>query len=186
MNKNLHFLEKTSEFIGKSVSYLLLLMMLIAVMVVIARYLFQTGSIAMQDSITYLHATVVILAMGYGLQTNAHVRVDVFYQNMNEKQKAGVNLFGGLFFLLPFCIFTFFVSLPYVQRSWSMAEKSAEAGGIPAVFLLKSLLLALVAVLLLQCVIELIKNSLVILEAIKKEKIFLATNKNKPNQGEEL
>lgn len=186
MNKNLYFLEKISEHIGKSVSYLLLLMMLITVAVVIARYLFQTGSIAMQDAITYLHATVIMLAMGYGLQTNAHVRVDIFYQKMNEKQKAFVNLFGGFFFLLPFCVFTLLVSFPYVQRSWAMAEKSAEAGGIPAVFLLKSLLIALVGVLLLQFVIEIIKNTLVIFEEVTKEKKSPSLNKNIKAQGEGL
>jgi len=161
-------------------------MTFISVGVVIARYLFQTGSIAMQDSITYLHATVVILAIGYGLQTNAHVRVDIFYQLMNEKQKAAINLFGTLFFLLPFCIFTFWVSFPYVQRSWSMGEKSAEAGGLPGVFLLKTLLLALVFVLVLQVVIEIIKNILTILEPSPSSVHSSSVKKKIKIQGEGL
>lgn len=186
MKNYLNFLEKISENIGKSVSYLLLLMVFITVGVVVARYLFQTGSVVMQDSITYLHASVVILAMGYSLQTNSHVRVDIFYQKMNEKQKAIVNLLGSFFFLLPFSIFTLWVSFPYVRRSWAMGEKSAEAGGIPAVFLLKSLLLALVFVLVLQAIIEISKNTLVLLNKEKNTNTSPSSHKSKKIQGEGL
>jgi TRAP-type mannitol/chloroaromatic compound transport system permease small subunit len=112
MKNLLKQLEKISESIGKTVSYLMLVMTLITVFVVIARYLFNFGSIAMQDSIIYLHATIVVLAMGYSLQTDAHVRVDVFYQKMKKKQKAAINIFGTLFFLLPFCVLTFWVCFP--------------------------------------------------------------------------
>jgi len=156
-------LEKTSALIGRSVSYLLLLMALITVAIVVMRYLFNQGSIAMQESVTYLHVAVFVLGMGYTLQENAHVRVDIFYQKMSERTQALVNIFGSIFLLIPFCLFTLWVSFPYVQRSWSMAEKSADAGGIPAVFLLKSFLIVLVAVLLFQAVIEISKNVLFIL-----------------------
>jgi TRAP-type mannitol/chloroaromatic compound transport system permease small subunit len=186
MRNLLKQLEIISESIGKTVSYLLLIMTLITVIVVIARYLFNFGSIAMQDAIVYLHATVVILAMGYSLQTNAHVRVDIFYQKLNEKQKAIIEIFGTLFFLLPFCVFTFLVSLPYVQRSWAMGEKSAEAGGIPAVFLLKTLLIALVIVLVFQAVIELIRNGLVLFKRNYPKEENSVKNNSIKIQGEGL
>jgi TRAP-type mannitol/chloroaromatic compound transport system permease small subunit len=156
-------LEKISAMVGRSVSYLMLLMTVVSVTIVIVRYLFQSGSIAMQDSITYLHATVFIFSMGYCLQQNAHVRVDIFYEKMSFKKKALVDLFGTLFLLLPFSFFTLWVSFPYVQRSWEMGEKSAEAGGLPAIFLLKSLLLVFVFVLIFQAIIEIIKNALILL-----------------------
>ena len=136
-------------------------MTVITVTVVVIRYVFGSGSIALQESITYLHAALFILAAGYTFQKNAHVRVDIFYQNLTERGQALVNIFGTILLLIPFCIFTFWVSLPYVQRSWEIGEKSADAGGIPAVFLIKSLIIALVMVLLFQAVIELIRNILI-------------------------
>ena len=164
MKQLLSHLEKTSSAIGKTISYLLLLMTLVSVTVVIIRYLFDSGSIAMQDSITYLHASIFVFSMGYCLQKGGHVRVDIFYQKMSSKQKAVVDLFGTCFLLIPFSIFTLWVSFPYVQRSWEMGEKSAEAGGLPAIFLLKTLLLVFVFVLVLQAIIEILRNTLILLD----------------------
>lgn len=159
--------EIISNYIGRTVSYLLLAMTLIAVGVVIIRYLFQSGSIALQESITYFHAAVFILAAGYTLQNNGHVRVDIIYHRLSQKKQALVNLFGTCFFLLPFCGFTLWAALPYVQLSWKIGEKSADAGGLAAVFLLKSLIIALVVVLVFQALIELLRNVLVLKGEIK-------------------
>ena len=164
MKKILNNLEKVSSVIGTTISYLLLLMTLVSVTVVIIRYLFDSGSIAMQDSITYLHASLFIFSMGYCLQKDGHVRVDIFYQKMTIKKKAIVDLLGTCFLLIPFSIFTLWASFPYVQRSWEMGEKSAEAGGLPAIFLLKTLLLIFVFVLTLQAIIEILKNTLILLD----------------------
>ncbi len=160
-------LQKISEQLGKSVSYLLLIMTLVSFTIVVIRYVFSTGSIALQESITYFHATVFILMAAFTLQKNGHVRVDIFYQNMNQKQKAWVDIFGSVFLLIPFCIFSFWISLPYVQRSWAIAEKSADAGGIPAVFLLKSLILVLAIILLVQAATEILKNILMLQNRFK-------------------
>jgi TRAP-type mannitol/chloroaromatic compound transport system permease small subunit len=162
-------LENVSSIVGNSISFLLLALMLVSVVVVVIRYLFQSGSIALQESTVYLHAAVFTLAAGYSLQKNAHVRVDIFYQKMTHVQKAWINLFGTAFLLLPFCIFTFWVSFPYVQRSWEIGERSADAGGIPAVFLLKSLIIGLVLVLVFQALVETLRNVLIISGQVEVE-----------------
>lgn len=162
MEKLLPKLESISLLIGRSISYLLLLLVFVTVSVVIIRYVFESGSIVLQESITYVHASLLILAMGYCFQEGAHVRVDIFYQNMSMKKQAIVDLAGTVLLLLPFSLFTFWISLPYVERSWGLMERSADAGGIPAVFLLKSLLLALAFVLIFQVVIEVMRNIIIL------------------------
>lgn len=177
MKNTLNILERISLGVGKSVSYILLLLMLTTVTVVVIRYLFQSGSIALQELTVYLHASIFTLAAGYGLQTNSHVRVDIFFQKMSEVQQAWVNIFGTLFLLFPFCVFSFWISWPYVIRSWEIGERSADAGGLPAVFLLKTLILLFVVVLLFQAVIELLRNILLVLH--KAEHLNRASNQGK-------
>ena len=177
MKNILKKLETVSLLLGKSVSYILLMLMITTVSVVIIRYLFQSGSIALQELTVYLHASIFTLAAGYGLQTNAHVRVDIFYQKMNEIQQAYVNIIGTVVLLLPFSIFCFWSAWPYVLRSWEIGEKSADAGGIPAVFLLKTLILLMVVTLLFQAGVELLRNIMLVLH--KAEHLNAKSNQGK-------
>ena len=143
-------LDELAEFTGRIVAWGTLLMVLITFAVVLLRYLFDTGWIAMQESVTYLHATVFMLGAAYTLKHGGHVRVDIFYQRLGMRGKAWVNLLGTLFLLLPMMIFVFWVSWDYVVESWKVLEGSREAGGLPGVFLLKTLILLLPLTLLLQ------------------------------------
>jgi len=126
------------------------LMVLITFAVVLLRYLFDTGWIAMQESVSYLHALVFMLGAAYTLKQGGHVRVDILYQKMGIRAKAWVNLFGTLFLLFPVALFILFTSWEYVVESWKVLEGSREAGGLPGVFLLKTLILLLPLTLLLQ------------------------------------
>lgn len=186
MDNLIQRLNKISQFISNTVSWLLLAMMLITVTVVILRYVFNIGSIALQESVTYLHGTVFIFAAAYALQSNQHVRVDIFYQNFSAQKKALVNAFGSVFLLMPLCILTTWVSFPYVQRSWSIAEKSNDAGGIPAVFLIKSLILAFAITLFLQALLELTKNILFLLGKIEDPNLHTASEENSLTSGEKV
>ncbi len=139
-----------NEYIGRVVSWLTLVMVLVTFAVVIFRYLFNTGWIAMQESITYMHAVVFMLGAAYTLKHDGHVRVDIFYREKSERFRIWVDLLGSLFLLLPVCIFITWISWEYVAASWSVMESSQEAGGIPAVFLLKSIILLMSGLLTLQ------------------------------------
>ena len=134
-------IDRFTERLGSGLSWLGLAMMLVTVLVVFLRYGFDIGWIAMQETVLYLHAAIFMLGMAYTLKHGGHVRVDVFYRNFSKRGQAWVNLFGFLFLLLPICLFIGFVSFDYVQVSWSLRETSAEAGGLPWVYLLKSLIL---------------------------------------------
>jgi TRAP-type mannitol/chloroaromatic compound transport system permease small subunit len=115
--------------------------------------------IAFQEAVTYLHATVFMLALGWTFKRNGHVRVDVFYRNFSVRTKAWINSLGILVFLLPFCVFLFFTSLDFVGLSWSISETSNESGGLPIVYLFKSLIPLMCVLLGLQALAELVRNA---------------------------
>ena len=156
-------IDRFTEFTGLALRWLGLPMMLITVAVVVLRYGFNMGWIAMQESVLYLHTTVFMLSMAYTLKHDGHVRVDVFYRQFSPRRKAWVDLFGTLFLLMPVCIFIGWVSFDYVVSSWKLYEGSAEAGGLPGVFLLKTLILLMSGTLILQGAAEALRNLLVIL-----------------------
>lgn len=144
------FLAKPVAVIGRAVSWLTLVMVLVTFAVVLLRYGFNLGWIWLQEVVTYLHAAVFMLAAAWAFQADAHVRVDVFYRDRTERHRAWVNLIGTLLLLAPFCVFLLWSGWDYVMRSWQVMEGSREAGGLPLVYLLKSLILLLPALLLAQ------------------------------------
>ena len=137
-------------WIGRSVSWLTLLMVLLTFGIVLLRYGMNQGWIWVQESVTYLHALVFMSAVAWTFQTDEHVRVDIFYRDRSERYKAWVNLLGTMIFLLPFCIFLVVIGWDYVAASWATKEGSREAGGLPLVYLLKSLILVMPALMLVQ------------------------------------
>ena len=143
-------LEQFIDWIGRSVSWLVLAMVLVTFLVVVLRYMFDMGWIALQESISYFHSFVFLLGAAYTLQHNAHVRVDIFYDRLGDVGKAWVDLIGHVFILLPVMIFILWVSWPYVADAWRVNESSREAGGLPGVYLLKSLILLMAGLLILQ------------------------------------
>jgi TRAP-type mannitol/chloroaromatic compound transport system permease small subunit len=143
-------IDRLNEWIGHAVAWLTLVMVAVTFGVVVLRYGFDIGSIAVQESVTYFHAMVFLLGAAYTLRRDEHVRVDIFYQRLSERRKALVDVAGTLLFLIPVCVFIFWISLEYVVNAWSIREGSREAGGLPAVYLLKSLIPLTAALLTLQ------------------------------------
>ncbi|MCG8426395.1 MAG: TRAP transporter small permease subunit [Chromatiales bacterium] len=146
----IRLIHSLNESIGRSISWLTLFMVLITFIVVVLRYLFNIGWIAMQESIIYMHALVFMLGASYTLKHEGHVRVDILYRDNTPRFKAWVDMLGTLFLLLPVCLFIFWISWEYVAASWSVLETSQEAGGIPAVFLLKTVIMVMAGLLTLQ------------------------------------
>ena len=134
------FIEAVSEWTGRLTSWLLLLLVLVISYDVAMRYLFQSGSVALQELEWHLFALIFLLAGAYTLKHDEHVRVDVFYRSrwMNDRQRAWADLLGGLFFLLPFCLLLINGSIPFVSNSFGMLEGSPDPGGLPYRFLLKA------------------------------------------------
>lgn len=151
-------LDTFSEWLGRGLSWLVLAMMLIQFLIVVLRYAMSISSIPMQESVMYLHATVFMLAAGYTLHQDGHVRVDIFYRLRSARGKALTNLLGTLFLLLPVMVFILWFSWGYVDKSWRIFERSSDTGGIPGVFLLKSLILVFAALMIMQGVVEITRS----------------------------
>lgn len=151
-----------NEALGRTVAWLTLAMVVLTFLIVVLRYGLDMGSIAVQEAVTYMHATVFMAGAAYTLHHRAHVRVDIFYRNLSERGKAWVNLLGCLIFLFPVCAFILWSSWDYVLGSWRLLEGSREAGGLPLVFLLKSLIPVLGLTLISEGVAMVIDNLLVL------------------------
>lgn len=139
------------------VRWLALLMVLIQFFIVLGRYVFGVNSIAAQESVLYLHATVFMLGAGYTLLVDKHVRVDVFYAKVSAASKRRIDIFGHVFLLLPSMAALLYWSWPSVRNAWKILEGPLSVGGIEAVFLLKSLIPAFCVLVMLQSVSLLIR-----------------------------
>lgn len=133
-------LDRLATGAGRLLGWFTLAMVVLQSAVVLLRYAFNGGSVALQDSVVYLHGAAFMLGLAYALQTDAHVRVDVFYRRMGERARAWVDAVGTLVLLLPLCAFIAAGSWQFAAASWAVHESSSSAGGLPGVFLLKSLI----------------------------------------------
>jgi TRAP-type mannitol/chloroaromatic compound transport system permease small subunit len=157
--------ERLGGMLGRAVRWLALGMVVVTFAVVILRYFFNSGSIALQESIQWMHAGVFLLGAAWTLQQDGHVRVDVFYRTMTPRQQAHVNLWGSLLLLAPVALLILLTSTPYVWESWKVLEGSRETGGLPGVFLLKTFIPLTAFLLLLQAFAEALRNALVLRES---------------------
>ena len=143
-------IERVSEATGRGVAWLALLMVLVQFVVVVMRYVFGLSVLVMQESIWYMHSIIFLVAAGYTLLHNAHVRVDVLYGSVDAKRKALIDLGGVLIILLPTCAATVWLSWDYVLNAWKVREGSVEVSGIQAVYLLKTCIWLFAGTLALQ------------------------------------
>lgn len=158
-------LQRFTNFTGRLISWVTLGMMFITFLVVVMRYVFNSANIVLQESVMYMHAALFLIGAAYTLQQDGHVRVDVFYRNYSKVQKAWVNLLGALFLLTPCLILIIYMSWDYVAASWAIQEKSVEGGGLAFVYLLKSLIILMPALLFIQGIAESLKNLITILDS---------------------
>ncbi|MEM6830084.1 MAG: TRAP transporter small permease subunit, partial [Bacteroidota bacterium] len=148
--------------IGNAVSWLSLALIVIIVVDVFLRYVFNVTSAVSFEMEWHLFGTLFLLGAAYALQQDRHVRVDVFYQHFSAKGKAWVNLIGTGILLVPFCVVALIESVGFVVNSYSFRETSPDPGGLPARYVIKSAIPIGLFLLLLQG-ISLIVSSIRIL-----------------------
>ncbi len=157
-------LQNINNHIGKAISWLTLFMVLVTLAIVVMRYGFNIGWIAVQESVTYMHGVVFMLGISYTMKNNGHVRVDVFYTTFSDVKKAWVDIIGHITMLMPMCLFILYSSFDYVVQSWSLLEESRETGGLPFVYLLKSIIPLMAILLFLEAVNSIAANLKIIKE----------------------
>ncbi len=150
-------LDRINAAVAHLARWLALAMMLVQFAIVVGRYVFGVNSIAVQESVLYMHATLFMLGAGYTLLVDKHVRVDIFYAKAQPVTRRRIDLCGHLFLLLPSMTALLYWSWPSVRNSWKILEGPISVGGIEAVFLMKSLIPAFCILVMLQSVSEVIK-----------------------------
>lgn len=158
------FISRMNTLLGQLFSWLALAMVLVCFTVVVLRYVFSMGFIWLQDLYVWMNGMMFMGVAGYALLNNTHVRVDIFYRPASLKFKAWIDIFGSLFFLAPFIWILTYYSLAYVQRSWRFYEGSANYGGMPGLFILKSFILLFAVVVGLQALAMVLRGILVLAE----------------------
>lgn len=133
-------IDAFNESIGKAVSWLTSILMLLVCYDVVLRYFFNTTSAGIVELEWHLFALIFLLGAGYSLKHDRHVRVDVFYASFSPKKQAIVDLLGTLFFLLPFCLIVTFYSWKFTANSFALNEGSSDPSGLPARYLIKGVI----------------------------------------------
>ena len=142
--------DALNEAAGRLAGVLAAVLVALVFGLVLARYAFGLGSVALQEAVLWLHASIFLLGLGYTLRHDGHVRVDVFSQRWTPRARARMTVAGAALLLLPFCVFMLAMSWDYVAASWSAREGSRDPGGLPGWYLLKALLPVSAALLFLQ------------------------------------
>lgn len=143
-------IDKIVDGVGRAVAWLNLGMVGITCIVVTLRYAFEIGTIFLQESVVYLHGTAFLVGLSYALQHDAHVRVDIIYSRLARRTQALVNGLGHTLLLMPLCVAILLFSWDYTVSAWVVLEGSSEVAGVPAVFLLKTLIPVSALLLFLQ------------------------------------
>jgi len=145
-------IDRMNVAVAGVIKWIALIMVLVQFCIVIGRYVFGYNSIAAQESVLYMHATLFMLGAGYTLLVDKHVRVDVFYAKLSDAARRRIDIFGHVFLLIPSMLALLYWSWPSVRNSWAILEGPISVGGIEAVFLLKALIPAFCILILLQSV----------------------------------
>jgi len=151
-------IDRLNDWIGKTVSWLSLILVLVIVIDVAMRYIFSITSAASFELEWHLFAVIFLLGAAYTLQHDKHVRVDVFYHRFSKKTQGWVNLIGTVTLLLPFCAVACWESLSFVESSYAFRETSPDPGGLPARYVIKAAIPAGFFLLGLQGISEFLKS----------------------------
>lgn len=151
-------LNKISDILGYISMFCLVMLVFFVFYNVCARYFFHSGNVAFQELEWHFFAIMFMLGMSYTLKEDAHVRVDVFYESISSKNKTLINMFGVIFFIIPFALLVLFLSPEFVTEAYVSMEKSADPGGLSYRWIIKSFIPISFALLIVTSVGYFIKN----------------------------
>ena len=151
-----------NRWVGLTLSWLALAVVLVCFTVVVQRYFLHATQLWMQDLYVWLSGAMFTGVAGFALLRNDHVRVDIFYGRWSVRGKAIADLVGVVLFLLPFVVVVAVYAMPFVRRSWRIYEGSANVGGMPGLFILKSFILVFCVLVGLQGIAWVCRSILVL------------------------
>ena len=158
MNTIADRLDYINRAVGYFIRWFALAMVLLQFFIVVLRYVYGISFVYLDEGVLYLHASLFMIGAGYTWLVDGHVRVDIFYANLSDKKRRVIDIAGHLFLLLPSLLVLLIMTWPSVSRSWSILEGAISVGGIPAAFLLKSLIPAFCVLLIIQGLAHLLRD----------------------------
>lgn len=176
-------IDRINEIIGRSVAWLILVAVLISAVNAIIRKVLNTSSNAWLELQWYLYGAAFLLASAYTLKQNEHIRIDIVYGAFSRRVQHWIDLFGHVFFLMPFITLMLYFFFPWVERSYRSGEMSTNAGGL-ILWPSKALLLAGFALLFLQGISEIIKKIAVMTGRIEDPNPFVSSHAAAELEGE--
>lgn len=157
MRELARWIDRWQDRFGRAVSWLSLAMVVVVFGDVMLRYAFRITSGATQELEWYLFGTLYLLAAGYTLLYDEHIRVDIVYSRLSARRRAWLDFVLFWIFFFPSCLLVVYAAWPFVRTAWSVWEGSPDPGGLPARWLLKSMIILGFVVLLIQGISQTIK-----------------------------
>ena len=159
-------IDRFTEWSGKCISWLVILLVLLVGYDVAMRYLFQSGSVGIQELEWHLFSIIFLIGAAYTLKHDEHVRLDILYRSkfLNDRHRAWIDAFGAFFILLPFCLLIVISAWPCISQAYVYNEASPDPGGLPARWLIKSMIPLGFTLLILQGIAESIKKIVIALD----------------------
>jgi TRAP-type mannitol/chloroaromatic compound transport system permease small subunit len=117
--------------VGNAISWLNVVLVLVILAQVVLRYVFGLGQIFLEEAQWHLYAVLVMFGIAYGVVDNTHIRMDLIYSTRSERTKEWIELFGQVFFVMPFALILFLKGVDLVESAWRVNEGSPSPGGLP-------------------------------------------------------
>jgi len=178
-------IDRFNEVIGKAVSWLILLAILVSAGNAVIRKVFNSSSNAWLELQWYLFGAAFLLAAAYTLRQNEHIRIDIVYGALSRRKQHWIDLLGHVFFLMPFVILMISYFVPYVALSYRSGEMSSSAGGL-MIWPAKALLLVGFILLGLQGISEIIKKIAIMRGDLEDPTPFITAHQAAELQGKAL
>ncbi len=152
------FIDRLVDFFGKVASYLVAILAFLVVYDAMSRYMFHEGSVALQELEWHIFDVIFLLGLSWGLQSDEHVRVDIFYSKFSPKTKAVINIVSMLFLVIPFSVLVVYMSSNFIYLSFLQNEISSDPGGLKYRYIIKGFISFGFVLLILQAFSEVYKN----------------------------
>jgi TRAP-type mannitol/chloroaromatic compound transport system permease small subunit len=178
-------IDRVTEFIGKTVMWLILLAVIVSAGNAVSRKLFSLSSNAWLELQWYLFGAAFMGAAAYTLQQNEHIRIDVFYGSRSRRTQHWIDLFGHVFFLLPFVALMAWYLWPYTMQAWRSGQISTNSGGL-IIWPARAILLAGFVLLVFQAIAEIIKKIAVMRGLIEDPHPFVSAQDHALQEVEEI
>ncbi len=178
-------IDRFNERVGRSVAWLILAAIIVSALNAVVRKAFNSSSNAWLELQWYLYGAAFLLAAAHTLKQNEHIRIDIVYGMFSRRGQHWIDLFGHVFFLMPFVILVTWLLVPFVHNAWLSGEVSASAGGL-VVWPARALLLGGFALLTLQGISEIIKKIAVMRGLIPDPTPFVSAHSAAEQEAETL